>query len=459
MKKIIFFSILLITSFAFVENDYVTLDCVLHVHTNFSSGKDTIEKIVELAETHNIDCVVLTDHLVKKIEFGIWPFRKIIKRSVNLASVKKFGVENYLSKIKQINRRQNDVIVIAGVEVTPHYFWSVEEDSLVVNNLHKHMLVIGVPQEDLFNSLAVLGNELTAGKFKIFSLWPIIILLLGIFLRSKFLIISSLILLAINFPFKYLPFDQYKNYFELPYQNLINFINSKSTNSLIIWAHPEATNYEKKVLLKKVKNLKIYARTLSYHESLLNTYDYNGFSIFAEGYRKIGCLEGIWDEILIDYILGKRKKPVWCFSELDYGEFSEDEIHIRKNVVYVKQKDYETILFALKNGNFYSLWRDKDKELVIEDFKFCGEKILFGQTYNKNVDKINISFKIKFSNDENLLTKVFIIKNGKVVFTKEITTPATVFYEEEKPKMKSYYRIFIESKYPNMVATNPIFVE
>jgi hypothetical protein len=469
--RIIVFSYLFGLSILFAQQNYnlsfTTISCVLHIHSNFSSGKDSIEEIVDLAKQHNIDCVVLTDHFLRKVEYGLWPFRGIIKKSVSLPSVMKLGVEKYLSKIEEMNKKQKDVIVIPGLEITPHYFWSIEENSLVINNLHKHMLIMGLDKKNLFYSLPVIGNESNAGKVRILSFWPIVFILLGIFFKSKFLVIFSIIFLTINYPFKYLPFDQYKNYSELPYQNLINYINSipqyYKTNSitpLIVWAHPEATNYEKKVLLKKIRGLNVYTQTKPYCGSLLKTYNYDGFAIFAEGYREVGNIGGIWDNMLNEYCRGIREKPVFCYSEVDYGE-STGELFVKKNILYIRQKDYKNILLALKKGNFYSLWRDKEKELVLENFRFCDEKVIFGEIYNKNVDKIKISFDVKFNpkTKNNRKIVVRIIKNGNIVFTKEGYDYVNVFFEEEKPKTKSYYRIFIESEYPNMIATNPVFVE
>ena len=193
MKKFIFIIFLLSLNFLFAQQNYnlnfTTISCVLHIHSNFSSGKNSIEEILDLARQYNIDCVVMTEHFLRKVEYGLWPFRGIIKKSVSLPSVMKLGVEKYLSKIEEINKKQKDIIIIPGLEITPHYFWSIEENSLVINNLHKHMLIIGLDKKNLFYSLPVIGNESNAGKIRILSFWPIVFILLGIFFKSKFLVI------------------------------------------------------------------------------------------------------------------------------------------------------------------------------------------------------------------------------------------------------------------------------
>jgi len=467
--RVIVFSYLFGLSILFAQQSYnlsfTTVSCVLHIHSNFSSGKNSIEEIVDLAKQHNIDCVVLTDHFLRKVEYGLWPFRGVIKKSMSSPSVMKIGVEKYLSKIEEMNKKQKDVIVIPGLEITPHYFWSIEENSLVINNLHKHMLIIGLDKKNLFYSLPVIGNESNAGKIRILSFWPIVFILLGIFFKSKFLVIFSIIFLAINYPFKYLPFDQYKNYSELPYQNLINYINSipqyYGTNSiapLIVWAHPEAPNYEKKYLLKTIRKLKIFTQTIPYGESLLKTYDYNGFGIFAEGYRDVGGVCKIWDNILTEYCKGIRKRPVWCYSEVDFGE-SSDPLYVRKNILYVKDKNYRSIIEALKNGNFYALWRNEDKELLLKNFKVCSQSAMFGEKYKLNSSDVVLEFEVEFSDNSSSEVEIFIISNNAVVYRQKTFTPAKIYFKDSKPNKFSYYRIYIESKYPHKIATNPIFIE
>lgn len=442
--------------------EYKTINCVLHVHSMYSGTRYTMEEIVKLAKETNIDVVVLTDHYLQQVEFGLWPFREILKTNVNLPSVMKLGLEKYLNEINNINNLQKDVLLIPGIEITPHYFWSTsyETNELIINNLHKHMILIS-EDKNLYLNLPVIGNE-NVRKFKLLSLWPIIILLLGFFLKSKITIIISIILLAANYPFEYYQFNQYRNYTEQPYQNLINYINEfnqkQNSDYIIIWAHPEAPNYEKKFFLKNFKKLKIYTQTKTYPESLLKTSNYDGFSIFAEGCKKVGSINGLWDYLLTEYCKGKIKKPAWCYSELDFGE-TKDNINVRKNVLYVKEKNYQNIISALKNGNFYSLWCNEEEELILKNFKFCGKEILFGTTNKINDEVISLNFEIIFSNNKNLLTKIHIIRNNNTVFQKEAETPVKINFKEPKPKEKSYYRIYVESKYPHKLATNPIFIE
>ncbi|MCS7230979.1 MAG: hypothetical protein RMJ67_02420 [Elusimicrobiota bacterium] len=458
MKKLFFFLYLsLLIKFCFCE-DLIKLNCILHIHSEFSGSKYSINQIVEIAKQNKIDCVILTDHFLQKVEFGVWPFRNIIKKTYSGPSVMNLGIEKYLNEIDYINKKQQDVIVIPAVELTTHYFWSTEKDSLVINNLHKHLLIVGLSNKNYYLKMPILGNEINIKKFNLKSFWPILLVFFSLLLKSKFLFVVSLILLLSNFPFLEKKYHQYKNFDEKPYQEFINYINSLKTNSIIIWAHPEATNYEDKKILKTIKKLKIYTQTKPYYESLLKTFNYDGFSIFAEGYRKVGNIGGIWDEVLKEYCEGKRNSPIWCYSEIDFVE-NNFSFFIRKNIVFTKQKNKESILSSLKNGNFYAVWRDDKKELIISDLKISSQPVVFGGRYKFDKEVLTFEFNVYFSNNENKNIKVCIIKNGDLIYETKDITPKKIVFSDNKPQNLSYYRIWIESEYPHMLATNPIFVE
>ncbi len=444
---------------------YQKVSFVFHVHSNYSSDTNpSIEEILQDCIKYDIDSICLTDHAIAKTEFGIKPFHRLLKKTVEYKSILKSGVKKYLEEINFLSKKYPQIIIFSGAEVAAAYYWTRDKINFVLNNYHKHMLVVGFEDEQDFYKLPVLGNEIRSEKFNFFSLWPIlgILYVLSFVKRNKkVFIIVFLLILIMNYPFKYLSYDGYNDYNEIPYQSLINYINKFKDNKLIIWAHPDAPNWTDVSLLKDYKLFKIFTKTDKYYNSLLKTVNYDGFSIFAEGYKETGKINGVWDNLLLEYCMGQRDKPVWCFSEVDYGENS-DEIYVRKNIVYVEHKKKDSILNSLKKGKFYSLWREKDREIILENFEFrCGsKKVIFGEEVDVE-GKINISGEIIFSDNSVFPIKIDIIKNGVLIKTIEGKTPYKFNFEDIylEDMKKGYYRIFIESKYPNKIATNPIFVK
>src|SRR2546427_2069768 len=57
-------------------------------------------------------------------EYGIWPLRGVFRRTVVLPSVLEHGVGQYLAEIAAVQARHQGVLLIPGIEVAPHYYWT-----------------------------------------------------------------------------------------------------------------------------------------------------------------------------------------------------------------------------------------------------------------------------------------------------------------------------------------------
>ena len=239
------------------DDSYIQVPGVIHLHTVVSGGTKTVNEYAQMAEERGIGIVIITDHDNAKYEYGIG-LKKIFKKVVEEDSVLKFGIDKYLGLIKDAGERNPDVMVIDGVESFPFYYWtgSYFKKNLTLNNRDKHMLVIGLDNPEDYKYMPLIVNGIAR-------------------------------------------YDQYhgENYV-LPYQDLINYVNKKG--GLTFWAHPE---HEEVVNVKGVR-----AVTKPYYEDLLRTDGYTGFSVFYEGYNKIGRPGGIWDKVLMEYCSGKTLK-------------------------------------------------------------------------------------------------------------------------------------------------------
>src|ERR1035438_3527224 len=91
----------------------------LHMHSNFSDGKLTIEKLVDLYGHAGFDAIAITDHLCAQDSF-----LGISAKYLNI-TLNKENWNSYLNEIeKQRNRawRQYKMIVYSGVEFTRNTF-------------------------------------------------------------------------------------------------------------------------------------------------------------------------------------------------------------------------------------------------------------------------------------------------------------------------------------------------
>jgi histidinol phosphatase-like PHP family hydrolase len=117
----IFFYILIYSTFASSSSaeELFPISAVMHIQSTVSDGKYSVDEIAKIAVSKGIDAVFLTDHDMRKWEYGLPPLRGLFKKKVEYDSVLKFGAARYLALVKEAERNNKGIIIIAGVESAP----------------------------------------------------------------------------------------------------------------------------------------------------------------------------------------------------------------------------------------------------------------------------------------------------------------------------------------------------
>jgi len=499
----------------------IPLKAAIHISSSVSDGEYSLVQIAQAARDSGISVIAFTDRDHMRWEYGLWPLRNLIRKTVEDNSISTFGIQRYLKEIHELQNTFTDIILIPGVEAAPFYYWegspfksilllgrqllyykngeyrdirtemteklrlgrehvsaAVESKRMRLYNWHVHMLGIGLNNYRDFNELPVIGNPGgVRGKFSILSLWPLIILVLGlwgckvsfyrytdqsgrhigIYSKKRFILSTAAVLISIPFvldnpTFSSLKFDQYhgdqKN---LPYQNYIDYINEKG--GLVFWAHPEVENTE------RIGDIDVITR--KYIQRLLDTKDYAGFSILPEGSPEMIRVGGIWDNVLFDYCRGLRQKPVWAIGGLAFDR--GDLVSSMKNwqtVILVSAKTRNAVLDALKKGKMYVVGGENSLDFCLDEFSISDQRGDARGDMGETVPIINapvIHLKGGFLSSQREV-EVSIIREGEIVQTYKTETPFSIEYSGDGlPKGKSYYRVRIQGKGLNVIA-NPIFV-
>ncbi|MFH1622845.1 MAG: PHP domain-containing protein [Candidatus Omnitrophota bacterium] len=416
MKVFILFIILLFyCAFASASelSNYEKIKCVIHIHTDISSGQRTLESYVKEAREKGIGAIVVTDEDWRRWEYGLPPFRRLIKKTVQRKSVMTFGIKRYLDLIKDLNEKYSDVVVIEGIQTNPFYYWSGNflTNTLTLNNRNKDMLVLGFNNADDYNNMPLVTTH-----------------------KSKY--------------------DAYQgDKFTMPYQDLIDYVARK--DGLIFWSHPEI---EENTVLDRVRLI-----TVPYHGDLVGTYAYTGFAIFWEGYKKVGRPLGIWDRVLSEYCQGKRNTSIWAIGELE--EEGLDRVNLKDvvNVVYVKKLDRQQILNALKKGRFYAALNLFDRvPLVLDEFTVSDESgsnfATMGEEVSFAGDPV-IKIKITHEQPSDMSIVVKLIRNNKVIEEFKGESKIDIRYIDEglPSGNKYYYRIDVVDGSSSQLIANPIF--
>lgn len=395
------------------ENGYREAKCVIHLHSKISSGDLTIEDYARLAEESGVDIVILTDNLLQRYEYGLWPLRGILKRTVEKPSILKYGAEKYLKTIEAANTRYKDVLIIDGAQVSPFYYWtgSIFKGNLALNSRAKDMLVIGLGNAKSYKGIPITGR------------------------RSS-------------------RFDQYHgDKFLEPYQDLIDY--AYRLGGLTFWSHPEI---EENLSMKGVRLI-----TIPYSYDLLLAKGYTGFGIFPEGYNTVGTPGGVWDRILTEYCLGKRAQPTWAIGELEYSGEEDKNFDETMNILYVKKFDRNNILDALKEGRFYIVSKvPQVTHLALDEFSISeensGRSAMMGQTLVSDGTPL---VRVKLSQKEPIDAKIDVklIRNGSIVKEFSGTGSADAEFRDEDvmPGRLVYYRIDAINGGMAHIISNPIF--
>jgi len=512
--------------------------CIIHLHTDYSysplensSGRQpfSMEELLLKARSEGIDVIIPTDHASAAFLWKPFPLAGILSIQKKFPSIIEKGPENYLLDIARLNRKYRNITIIPGAEAAADYWWESpsilplnKKDAITLHlrGWHRHMLVIGLEDPADYYNMPVPGapRKPECGGLDLLLIWPIVLIVAGwaIIRRSPvkglLIFIAGALLMWGNYPFcknnsgrvvmacgnKLSSVgsgggdaDNRENF-----QQLIDYTRRKG--GLIFWAHPEAKNEKTYNFFNKFN---ILSRTEPYQELLLRTSGYNGFAIFAEGYRTVGNPGGIWDELLMDYCQGRMTAPVWAISEVDFGgENAPDNfplMGILQNVIWLEPSSLplrQRVVEMLKKGRFYALWKSGKEGIVINDFyiqkkralpgtaKSAGlteePKAVFGETIEiEEGDEIKIFMDVSFSDGRRQAAKIIMVADGKTAGIFETTLPSKIIHRFEpavpsdeikssdfkKPvathpaPRRGYIRFFIDAGYPDYAATNPVF--
>ena len=480
--KIIFLCFLLFFQLeANSEDSLIQLKTAIHMSSSISSSKSTLEEITEIAKDNGIQVVVFTDRDLMRWEYGLWPLRNIIKKKVESNSIFRYGIESYLEEIGELQNKFPDMILIPGAESAPFYYWegSPLRGDLKMCNWHKHILAVGLETYEDYDNLPVVGNPKGLRKnFSVYKLWPFLTLILGILCLRKrqhsykdyngrelgpyskkwrvfggFIIVLTLLVFLNNWPFSDLLFDQYHGDLgSMPYQNFIDYVNKKG--GLTFWAHPEAE------YISKMGEVSFETREHTYE--LLEIEDYTGFSIFYEGYGKVGKPGGIWDGLLVEYCRGLRENPIWaiCGLAFDVGGLSR-RMRDLQAIILAPERSREAVLEALKGGRVYVIRGERGLDFSLDKFFLSDESGRAKGFVGDNVEiegRPVLHIEGSFLNDQQEV-EVKIIKGGKVVKVYKVESPFQItYYDDNIVHQKSYYRLEIRGK-GWILVTNPIFVQ
>ncbi|MDQ1330096.1 MAG: hypothetical protein QG578_359 [Thermodesulfobacteriota bacterium] len=462
--------IILFLSIDSYGGDYKQVAGLIDLRSTFSDGAYDIETLAGMAKGRGFEVLIINDHDRVAMEYGLPPFRNIVKKKVELNSINRMGAKTYLDAIGTAQKKFPDIILIPGSESAAFYYWtgSYFEKNLTAHNHEKRILTIGMDKPNDYENLPILHN-FAASKFA-GMLRPGILMFLCSLAVSVFLIkwggfyrLTGLIVLILSAafiansnPVRSSPFDQYHGDQGIaPYQLLVDYVNSRG--GLTFWNYPETKS--------GVRNLgPIRVDTPPHPEVLEETGEYTGFAALYGENITVTEPGNVWDRVLTAYCQGIRNRPVWGISTADFHEEggSGEKLGNFPTVFLLREKSRRSVMEALKNGKMYAYRGSYPQLIRLDEFSVSspdeaikgvsGDEIIL-----KESPRIRISLSAAVASENKI--KVRLIRSGELIETFEGKLPMQIDYEDKyfQPGRKIYYRLDMSGC--GLLVSNPIFVK
>lgn len=483
----------LVTVQAGAEQSALTpLVASFHVHSQASTGDLSVDQLAEQAEALGLDAVVLTDNFVLRYEYGLYPLRNLLKRTFSIRSVLDYGLDQYLTDVAAAQARHPKVMLIPGVEVVPHYYWtgSLFEGNLTMHNSQKNILVFGLAREEDYAALPAIG---TPGSYhydlaSAAALLPVLLFVPAIRLwfrqsarisrdgqvtyrvrrkhrLASFLLagIASLLLFnawPVGDPI-YSIYDDHLSY--KPYQTFIDAVAARG--GVTIWSMPEARDFNQ---FDYGPLGKVTVKTDPYPDALVMTSGYTGFGGIYQDTRTVIEPGNNWDQLLSQYLAQRQgQSPPFTVGEIAFHGINRDtrELDQVLTIFWVRQRNVAGLVEALRSGRLYSVGQyDKGAGLRLDQFRVECEGGARGAESGESLDPngardVMVRLRITAVDQGAHLITLTLIRSGQVAATLTGITPFEQVISDPgaPPGVWSFYRVSVQSQ-GSEILSNPIFV-
>jgi len=457
---------------------------VLHVHTDLSTGDFTLEELARTAERQGVEALLLAENYLLRIEYGLPPFRALTRVTREEPSVLAVGIDRYLERVAAVRRGHPRLVIIPGVEVMPHYFWSGSPLalSLALHNTQKNLLVFGLTDPEALASLPAVGNR-GAGRYDWQSLVdaaPGLLVLPGAVLllrkrsrrrrfgRAVVLIrrrswFGGMVLAAVGvtalvraWPFTVDRYPPWRDYGLAPHQALIDHVDR--LGGATVWSFPEAPDSG----LGRVGPVQVSWRTDPSVDDLLRTFRYTAFGALYDQPTRATEPGGLWDRLLGEYVSGERSRPAWAVGEAGFhGLMAGKRLPTVQTVFLAAERSEAGILEALRRGRFYAMRRTPEAALVLAEFAVAAGVAAAGPGETLRVrpgTPLQVRVAVEATGEPAPPLRVALIRNGTVAAVWAAPPPLRVVHRETFAGAPVVLRLEARGREPHHLIVNPIFV-
>lgn len=456
----------------------------VHVHTTFSTGDLSLADIVAEARRERLDAVLLTDNLLLRFEYGLFPFRSVLKKVVEKPSVRRAGLQRYLEAVAAAQAAAPDVVLVPGVEVVPYYYWtgSLLGGDLTLWDAQKNLLVLGLPRPDDYARIPAIGGGpgAAAGATGLLTAAVGLGVMGGgvALLRARRARTVRLAHFTLRVEKRYrLPgavavglgglvvlealatpeLHPYRGDLGIaPYQRVIDYAESRG--GAVLWSYPEARDFGR---FEAGRLGTVTVRTQPYPEALLQSVRYTGFGGVYEDTVTFTDPGREWDQLLGEYARGARARPAWAIGEVGYHG-RDKRLGGALTVFLAAERSPAAILAALRAGRVYAVRPLAGYHLVLEEFALGQEggttwAPMGAELEARGAASLLVRLRLAASDGREMPFALRLVRDGRVLATREVRTPfaETLRVDPPAPGTRAVFRVEVTA--PHRLLSNPIF--
>jgi hypothetical protein len=456
------------------------LPAVLHLHSDLSTGDFSLEQLTAMAEEQGIGALLLTENYLLRVEYGLPPFRALTRAVRDERSVLDLGIDRYLARVAQARAANPRVLIVPGVEVLPHYYWTGSPLALdmAVHETQKNLLVFGL-EDAALHALPVTGNKIGGfGWSSVLDLLPLVLLVPGVYLltlkrralrkvgrvvvvvkQRRWLAGSVLCGIAVlafvrGWPFAVDPYPPYRDLGLAPHQDLIDYVDRMG--GVTVWSFPEARDAGEQWM----GPVRVSWYTPPYPDDLMRTARYTAFGAVYEDTTRIDRPGDSWDRLLGQFAAGDRSRPAWGVGESGFHGFTAGKTLGKVRTVFlVEERTERAVLDALKRGRLYAVEQEAGAELALAEFsvRAGGSAAVSGDLLRApEATPVEVTIAVETTGAATRDVRVTLVRNGAVVSAWTGPPPFRMVHREIFDGSPTFYRLDVRG--PGRLLSNPIFV-
>lgn len=472
-----------------LAEDQQPLAVAIHVHSRASTGSLSLEDIAQRAEQLGLDAVIFTENLALRYEYGLSPFRGLLRYVREFPSLIDYGVERYLAELADVQSRHPGVILVPGIEAAPYSYWtgSPWSGDLTLHDSQKNLLVFGLKDPAQYRLLPANGNpasyQVTAESLMSLALPPLLVTLAAVMgMRDRYAIrhgladrmsrprlfmifciaAVGLVLFRLAWPIGQPPYPLYESgQGYRPYQQFIDAV--RDSGGLVFWSMVEARDHT----THSFGSLGTVTVTTEPHpEALILTDRHSGFGgLYQEAHRAIQPGE-VWDQAIELFLRGERAQPPVMLGEIAFHNLDHagKDLHQVLSVVSVRSRTPDALLEAIRTGRHYAVERwKKEFALRLETFRVECDAGLRSAAMGEVLDPegqrdLVIRASVLATDRQAHQITATVIRSGEPLARLSGTTPLNIAISDTTAPAGRWlaYRLLVEGG--GELVSNPVFV-